>query len=86
VRFSKLTHKRGRRSAKSEKIRSQWQAARTFVQDQALLDSLKEESVCSLRQMLLLTIMLQRLEGLFRRVLKVNPVSSMVYYSQYFFR
>jgi len=41
-----MTHKRGRRSAKSEEIRSQWQAARTFVQDQAFFDRLKGESVC----------------------------------------
>ncbi len=46
VRFSKLTHKRGRRSAKSEEIRSQWQAARKYVQDQAFYDRLKGESVC----------------------------------------
>ena len=31
-RFSKMTHKRGRRSAKSEDIRSQWQDARKFQQ------------------------------------------------------
>jgi hypothetical protein len=41
-----LTHKRGRRSAKSEEIRSQWQAARKYVQDQAFFDRLKGESVC----------------------------------------
>jgi hypothetical protein len=46
VRFSKLTHKRGRRSAKSEEIRNQWQAARKYVQDQAFYDRLKGESVC----------------------------------------
>jgi len=46
VRLSSLTHKRGRRSAKSEEIRSQWQAARDFVQDQAFFDRLKGESVC----------------------------------------
>ncbi len=46
VRLSKLTHKRGRRSAKSIEIRSQWQAARKFVQDQAFFDRLKGESVC----------------------------------------
>jgi hypothetical protein len=45
VRFSKLTHKRGRRSAKSEEIRSQWQTARKFVQDKAFFDKLKGESV-----------------------------------------
>jgi len=33
VRLSTLTHKRGRRSAKSEEIRSQWQAAATFQED-----------------------------------------------------
>jgi hypothetical protein len=38
VRFSTLTHKRGRRSAKSEDIRNQWQAARKFVQEQAFFD------------------------------------------------
>ena len=42
------------------------------VQDQALLDSLKEESVYSLRRMLLLTKVLQRLGGLFRKVPKAN--------------
>ncbi len=41
-----MTHKRGRRNPKSEEIRSQWQAARTFVQDQAFFDRLKGESVC----------------------------------------
>jgi hypothetical protein len=41
-----MTDKRGRRSAKSEDIRSQWQAARKFVQDQAFFDRLKGESVC----------------------------------------
>jgi hypothetical protein len=46
VRFSTLTHKRGRRSAKSEDIRNQWQAARKFLQDQAFFDRLKGESVC----------------------------------------
>jgi hypothetical protein len=46
VRFSTLTHKRGTRSAKSEEIRSQWQAARKYVQDQAFYDRLKGESVC----------------------------------------
>ncbi len=46
VRFSTLTHKRGRRSAKSEEIRSQWQTARKYVQDQAFFDKLKGESVC----------------------------------------
>ena len=46
MRFSSLTHKRGRRSAKSEEIRSQWHAARDFVQDQAFFDRLKGESVC----------------------------------------
>jgi len=45
-RFSTLTHKRGRRSSRSEEIRSQWQAARKFVQDQAFFDRLKGESVC----------------------------------------
>ena len=46
MRLSSLIHKRGRRSAKSEEIRSQWQAAREFVQDQAFFDRLKGESVC----------------------------------------
>jgi hypothetical protein len=46
VRLSNLTHKHGRRSAKSEEIRSQWQEARKFVQDQAFFDRLKGESVC----------------------------------------
>ena len=46
MRLSSLTHKRGRRSAKSEEIRSQWQAARKFVQDEAFFDRLKGESVC----------------------------------------
>jgi hypothetical protein len=46
VRFSNLTHKRGRRSAKSEEIRNQWQVARKYVQDQAFFDRLKGESVC----------------------------------------
>jgi hypothetical protein len=46
VRLSKLTHKRGRRSAKSEELRSQSQAARQFVLDQAFFDRLKGESVC----------------------------------------
>jgi hypothetical protein len=41
-----MTHKRGRRNPKSEEIRSQWQAARDFVQDQAFFDKLKGESVC----------------------------------------
>ena len=41
-----MTHKRGRRSAKSEEIRSQWQAARDYVQDQAFFDRIKGESVC----------------------------------------
>lgn len=46
VRLSKLTYKRGRRSAKSIEIRSQWQAARKYVQDQAFYDRVKGESVC----------------------------------------
>jgi len=46
ARFSKLTHKRGRRSSKSIEIPSQWQAARTYVQDQAFYARLKGESVC----------------------------------------
>ncbi|HVP93426.1 MAG TPA: hypothetical protein VMS94_06790 [Acidobacteriota bacterium] len=41
-----MTHKRGRRSAKSEDIRNQWPAARKFVQDQAFFDRHKGESVC----------------------------------------
>jgi len=48
VRFSNLTHKRGRRSAKSEEIRSQWQASREFIQDKAFFDRLKGESICRL--------------------------------------
>ena len=42
VRLSSLTLKRGRRSAKSEEIRSQWQAAREFLQDQVSSESISK--------------------------------------------
>lgn len=53
VRFSKLTHKHGKRNSKSEEVRSQWQATRQFVQDQAFFDRLKGESICRSTSLLL---------------------------------
>jgi hypothetical protein len=46
VRLSNLTHKRGRRSARSQEIRSQCQTARQFVQGQAFFDRIRGESIC----------------------------------------
>lgn len=41
-----MTHKRGRRNPKSQELRTQWQAARQFVSEQAFFDRLKGESIC----------------------------------------